>query len=109
MKDILKIIRDFEKLSCKGYVRNRPKHKPTDSKCYLERQISKCMMRADTLNLHVDPVIIEMTGMQHIPISHLSGSDKRKSKDFLSEENLLQVCSMDKGESERVISNESTT
>ena len=31
LKDISKIIKEFEKLSCEGYVRNRSKHEPTDS------------------------------------------------------------------------------
>ena len=31
MKDISKIIKDFEKLPYKGYVRKRPKHETTDS------------------------------------------------------------------------------
>ena len=31
MKDLSKIIKDFEKLSYKGYVRKSPKHEPTDS------------------------------------------------------------------------------
>ena len=31
MKDFLKIIREFGKLSYKSYERTRPKHEPTDS------------------------------------------------------------------------------
>ena len=31
MKDISKIIKEFEKLPYEGYVRNRPKHEPTDN------------------------------------------------------------------------------
>ena len=29
------------------------------------------MVRTDALNVHVDPIITEMTGTQHIPISHV--------------------------------------
>ena len=50
MKDILKIIKEFEKSSYKGYVRKRTKHEPTDNYFYLARQLDKCMVRADELN-----------------------------------------------------------
>ena len=39
MKDLSKIIRKFEKLPYKVYVRRRPKHDPTDSSFYLEIQL----------------------------------------------------------------------
>ena len=57
MKELSKIIRDFEKLPYNCYDCNRPKHEPTDSYVYLSRQIAKCMMRSDALNWHVCPVI----------------------------------------------------
>ena len=66
-----------------------PKHEPTDSYFFLEIQLSKCMMRSDAFNLHVYPVITEMTGTQQIPI--------------------LQICSTDKSGSERIIVDESFT
>ena len=62
MKDLSKIIKEFEKLPYKGYVQKRPKQEPTDNYFYLARQISKCMMSADALNLHVDPVRAGITG-----------------------------------------------
>ena len=55
-KDLLNIIREFEKLPYESYERKRPKHEPTDSYFYLARQLVRCMMRADTLYLHVYPV-----------------------------------------------------
>ena len=64
MKDLSKIIKDFEKLPYKGYVQKRPKHEPTDSYFYLARNIAKCMTIADALNLHADPVRIDMNGIQ---------------------------------------------
>ena len=73
-----KIIKEFEKLSYKGYVRKRPKHKPTDSYFYLSRNIAKCTIRADVFNLHVGLVITETTGKQQIPILHIIDSDKSK-------------------------------
>ena len=99
MKYISNTIKEFEKLPDKGYVRKRPKHEPTDSNFYLARYISKCMMRPDARNLHIGPVRTEMTGTQQIPISHVCELDERKSKYFLVDENLSQVCSTDKGES----------
>ena len=71
MKDLSKIIREFEKLPYKSYERRRPKHEPTHSYFYLSRHLVKCMMIADALNSHVYPVRTEMTGLKHIPISHV--------------------------------------
>ena len=96
MKDISKIIKDFEKLHYKGYVRKRPKHELTDSYFYLERQFDICMMRADELNLHVNPVRMEMTSMKKIPISHAFYYEDRKQKRILADKNLSQVCSTGK-------------
>ena len=56
MKGLSNIIKEFEKLPYKGYVRNSPKHEPTDSYFYIAIQIAKCMMRAHAFNLRVDPV-----------------------------------------------------
>ena len=53
LKDLSKIIREFEKLPYKSYDRRRPKNEPTDSYFYLARHFENFMMRADTLNLHV--------------------------------------------------------
>ena len=62
MKDPSKIIREFEKLTYKSYERRSNKHDPTESYFYLSRQLEKCTMRADDLNLENYPVITEMTG-----------------------------------------------
>ena len=50
MKDLSRIIKDFEKLPYKGYVRKNPKDEPTNSYFYLARQLDKCMTRADSIN-----------------------------------------------------------
>ena len=55
-KDLSKIIREFETLPYESYEKKRPRHEPTESYFYLARQLSKCMMRADALNLHSYPV-----------------------------------------------------
>ena len=53
MKELSKIIREFEKLPYKNYESRKLKHEPTDSYFYLARHFAKCMMRADALNLNV--------------------------------------------------------
>ena len=58
-KDLLNIIREFDKLPYKSYERRKPKHEPTDSYFYLEIQFVKFMMRAVTLNSYVYPVRME--------------------------------------------------
>ena len=73
--DISKIIKEFEKLPYKGYVRKRYKIVPTNSYFYLARYISKCMTR---LNSHVDPVITQMTSTQNIPNSQVCYTDESK-------------------------------
>ena len=79
MKDLLKIIREFDKLPYKIYDRMRPKHDPTGSYFYLARQLVKCMMRYDALNLHVYPLRMEITGKKQIMISHVCSTDDSKS------------------------------
>ena len=69
-------------------MRKRPKHEPTDSYFYLEKQFAKCMMISDALNSHVDPVRTEMTGTQQILILHVFDLDESKSKEILADKNL---------------------
>ena len=57
MKDISNMMKDSEKFPYKGYVWKRPKHEPTGNYFYISKQLAKCMMIPDALNLHVDPVI----------------------------------------------------
>ena len=82
MKDLSKIIREFEKFSYKIYERRRPKQYTTDSYLYLEIQLVKCMMRAYVLNSENYPVEMEMTGTKHIPILHVCSTDKSESEEF---------------------------
>ena len=102
-KDISKIIREFEKLPYESYERKSPKHECTDSYFYLARQIAKCIMRDDSLNLHVYPVRTEMTATELIPTSHICSTDKIKLKEFLVDKTLLQICSMYKDELKGII------
>ena len=46
------------------------------------------MMRADALNLDIDPVRTKITGTQQVPISYIYSANKIKSKEFLADENL---------------------
>ena len=103
MKVLSNILRDFEKLPYKSYKMRRPKHDPTDSYFYLARQLAKCMMIADTLNSHVYPVRTKMTGTKQILISQRFSTDESKPEEFLADENLSQVCSMDEDESKIII------
>ena len=64
----------------KSYEMRRPKHEPTDSYFYPSRQLDKCMMRADALNLYNYPVTTEITSVKHIPISYVFSTDDSKSK-----------------------------
>ena len=75
MKDISKIIREFEIFPYKLYDSRRPKYDPTDSYFYLSIQLAKCMMRADFLNSKVYPVRVKMNGTKYIPISHVFSTD----------------------------------
>ena len=76
MKNLTKIIKDFEKLPYKVYVQKMPKHEPTDSYYYAAIQPDKCMMRDDAFHFHIDPVITEITDTQQIPIWHVFSSDE---------------------------------
>ena len=85
------IIREFEKLPYESYEMKRPKYEPTDSYFYLSRELSKFMMRADSLNLHLYHVRTEMTS----PSSHVCSTDEIELKEFLVNEYLSQSCSTD--------------
>ena len=71
MKDLIRIIKEFENLPYKSYVLKRPKHETTDSYFYLARQLAKCTMRSDAFNSHVEPVRMKTNVNQHIKISYV--------------------------------------
>ena len=68
MKDLSKMITQFEKLHFKSDEMTRPKNEPNYSYFYLARQIAKCMIKADALNLHVYPVRMEINGTKQFLI-----------------------------------------
>ena len=84
MRDLSKIIRDFEKLPYKSYERRRPKNEPNGSYFYLSRQLVKYMMRADVPNSYIYPVRTEITATKDIPILQVCSTDKSKLKKVLS-------------------------
>ena len=94
-KDLSRIIRQFDKLPYNSYDRRRLKNQPTDTYFYLARQLAKCMMRADALNLDNYPVRTEITASKQILISHVCYTDGIKLKYFLVDENVLKICSTD--------------
>ena len=49
-KDLLKNIKEFEKIGKLTYKKKRPKHEPTHSYFHLVRQLAKCITRSDQLN-----------------------------------------------------------
>ena len=91
-----------------GYVQKMHKHEPTVGYFYLGRNLAKCMMGADAINFHVDPVRMEMTGTQQILILHFCKSYDNESKQILADKKISQVCSTDQGDSEIVIVDKSS-
>ena len=90
-KDLSNIIREFEKPPYESYERKSPKNEPTDSYFYQARQLENFMMRADSLNVHVYPVIREMTDMKQIPTLQIYSKDGSKLKESLVDKTWLQI------------------
>ena len=108
-KELSNIIREFVKVPYRSYDKKRPKNEPTYSYFYLARQLAKCMMRVDVLNLHVYPVRTEITGTKQIPTSHVCSTDGSELKEFLVGETLSQIYSTDEDESKGIIVDGSST
>ena len=75
-KDLLKIIKEFEKIGKVPYMKKIPKHEPTSSYYSLVRCITECMMRSDEYNWHVHGSYAEDTD----PSSNVNVTDKYESK-----------------------------
>ena len=95
-KDLLKIIKEFEKIRKLPYEKRIPKHDPTPSYFHLVRQLVKCMRRYDEHNRHVHGNYAEETA----PSSNVNVTDKYKSKEIIVHETLLENLSKDVRESE---------
>ena len=79
-----------------------PKHEPTHSYFHLVRQLPKCMMRSDKLNLHDHGSYTEMTA----PSSNINVTDKDESKKIIAQKTLSENSCMDVSESKHNILNE---
>ena len=99
--DPSKIIREFEKFEKFPSEKNRPKHEPTDSYFYLERHLTKCMMRSDTLNWHNYGRYTEITD----PSANIYSTDEDQSKRIIMHKGLSQSCSSENDESKQIIVN----
>ena len=112
IKDLSKIIKEFEDLPYEGYVHKRSKDGPNDSYFYLARQLAKCMTR---FNMCVGPVRTQTTNTQNmnnyemnaqkIPTLHVCLLDDSESKRINADERSLHVYFTDKRKQKRVIIN----
>ena len=75
-KDLLKIIKGFDKIGKLPYEKRIPKYEPTPSYFHLVSQLAKCMMRSDELNRHVHGSYAEKTA----PSSNVNVTDEDESK-----------------------------
>ena len=75
-KDLLKIIKEFEKIEKLTYEKKRPKHEPTDRYVHLASQLANYMMRSDKLNWHDHGDYTEMTA----PSLNNNFTDEENSK-----------------------------
>ena len=73
-KDLLKSIKEFEKMGKLPYEKKRLKNETTHSYFHLVRQLAKCMMRSDRLNRNDHGSYKEMTA----PSSNINVNDKYK-------------------------------
>ena len=71
-KDLLKIIKEFEKIEKLPYDKRIPKHEPTPSYFHIVRQLANCMMRSDEHNRHVHGSYAEETA----PSSNVNVTDE---------------------------------
>ena len=94
MKDLSKIIREFEKFDKLPYQKKRTKHEPTDIYNHLEIQLVKCMMRYNNLNWHNRGGYTEMTA----PSLNANATNKDESKRIIVHEGLSENFSTDVSE-----------
>ena len=96
MKDLSRIIKEFEKIVKVPYVKRIPKHEPTSSYYHLVGCIAECMMRSDEYNRDVHGSYAEETA----PSSNVNDMDEDESKEIIVHETLSENLSMDVSESE---------
>ena len=76
MKDLSKIITEFEKVVKVPYVKRIPKHEPTSSYYDLVGCITECMLRCGEENQHVHGGYAEETSLSFI----VNNTDEDESK-----------------------------
>ena len=87
VKDIFKIIKEFEKIEKLPYEKKRPNHDPTESYFHQARQLENCMMRSDNLNWYDHSRYKEMTA----PYSNVNVTNESESKHSIVNKPLLQI------------------
>ena len=112
IKDISKIIKEFEDFTYEGYVGKSSKNVPTSSYLYISRHFSKCTTR---FNMCVGPVRTQMTNTksmnnsdmstQKIPNLHVCSLNDSESKRINADKIESHACSTDKNETKIVIVN----
>ena len=75
-KDLLKIIKEFEKIGKRTYEKRISKHEPNTSYFQLVWKLAKFMMRSDELNRHVHSIYAEMTS----PSLNINVTDEDESE-----------------------------
>ena len=76
MKDLSKIIRDFERIVKVPYVKRIPKHEPNSSYYHQVGCIAECILISDEYNHHVHNGYAEETD----PSSNVNDTDEDESK-----------------------------
>ena len=86
-KDLLKIIKEFEKIGKLSYEKRIPKHEPTSSYFHLVRQLANCMMRSDEHNRHIHGSYAEETAL----LLSVNVTNENKSKEIIVHENYRRI------------------
>ena len=95
-KELSKFIKEFEKIGKLIYEKKMPKNEPTPRYSHLVRQLAKCMMRYDQLNLHNHGSYAENTA----PSLNVNVTDEDESKEIIVHETLSENKSKDVSELE---------
>ena len=95
-KDLLNVIKEFEKIGKLPYEKRIPKHEPTLSYFHLVRQLAKCMPRSDELNRNVHWSYVKKTA----PSLNVNFADEDESKEIIVHETLSKSQYKDVSKSE---------
>ena len=98
-KELLKNIKEFEKIDKLPYTKKRPKHEPADRYFHLARHLEKCMMRSDNLNWYDHCSYTEMTD----PSSNINVMNEDELKCSIVNKKLSENSSTNANESKRII------